>query len=191
VRLVVLDRDGVINRESDQFIKSADEWVPLPGSATAIARLTDAGYTVAVATNQSGIGRKLYDEATLEEIHTAMRRHIESAGGRIDKIVYCPHLPDAGCDCRKPLPGLLIQLQDFYGIDMTGVPVIGDSERDLRAAMAVNGRPMLVLTGNGRATLAALESAGEPMEVFADLAGAVRALLAGAGPPQNDSAFDQ
>ena len=182
--LVVLDRDGVINRDSDNFIKSPDEWLPLPGSAEAIARLNDAGYTVAVATNQSGIGRRLYDEDSLEAIHAKMRLHVAAAGGKIDKIVYCPHLPDAGCDCRKPSPGLLVQLQEHYALDMNGVPVIGDSERDLRAAIAVGGRPMLVLTGNGKMTLAALESAGESMEVFQDLSSAVDSLLLEAGQDQ-------
>ena len=175
--LVVLDRDGVINRDSDNFIKSPDEWLPLPGSAEAIARLNDAGYTVAVATNQSGIGRQLYDEDMLAAIHAKMRRHVAAAGGKIDKIVYCPHLPGAGCDCRKPSPGLLLQLQDHYGVDMHGIPVVGDSERDLRAAMAVGARPRLVLTGNGKKTLAAMESTGESVAVFQDLSAAVDSLL--------------
>ena len=175
--LVVLDRDGVINRDSVNFIKSPDEWLPLAGSAEAIARLNDAGYTVAVATNQSGIGRQLYDEDMLAAIHDKMRRHVAAAGGKIDKIVYCPHSPGAGCDCRKPSPGLLIQLRDHYAVEMNGVPVIGDSERDLRAAMAVGARPLLVLTGNGEKTLAALESSGESTEVFQDLSSAVDSLL--------------
>lgn len=176
-RLVVLDRDGVINQDSDSFIKSADEWLPIDGSADAIARLTNAGYTVAVATNQSGIGRELLSSSDLDVIHDKMRRHIEAAGGRIDKIVFCPHLPDADCDCRKPRPGLLLQLQDYYTVDMNSVPVIGDSDRDLRAAQAIGARPILVLTGNGKRTLASLELSGEPMETFENLASAVDALL--------------
>jgi len=177
MRLVVLDRDGVINHDSDDFITTEDEWLPLDGSAGAIARLTGAGYTVAVATNQSGIGRKLLSEDGLTAIHKKMLDHIESAGGHIDKIVYCPHLPDAGCDCRKPRPGLLAQLQEYYGTDMSGVPFVGDSERDLRAALAIGARPMLVLTGNGRKTLEMLQESGEPMEVYENLAAAVDAML--------------
>ena len=177
MRLVVLDRDGVINHDSDDFITTADEWRPLDGSAEAISRLTTAGFSVAVATNQSGIGRGLLSENDLTAIHNKMRRHIESGGGRIDKIVYCPHLPDAGCDCRKPLPGMLKQLQEHYGIDMSGVPFIGDSERDLAAALAIGARPMLVLTGNGRKTLAALPRSGEPVEAYENLASAVDTLL--------------
>ena len=177
IKLVVLDRDGVINRDSDNFIKSPEEWLPLEGSADAIARLSEAGYTVAVATNQSGVGRQLYSEEVLGDIHAKMRRHVEGAGGIIDKIVYCPHLPDDGCDCRKPGPGLLNQLHDHYGIEMSGVPVIGDSERDLRAAIAVGARPMLVLTGNGEETLAHLESNGESVDVFQNLAAAADSLL--------------
>ena len=151
--------------------------MPIDGSADAIARLTNAGYTVAVATNQSGIGRELLSSSDLDVIHDKMRRHIEAAGGRIDKIVFCPHLPDADCDCRKPRPGLLLQLQDYYTVDMNSVPVIGDSDRDLRAAQAIGARPILVLTGNGKRTLASLELSGEPMETFENLASAVDALL--------------
>jgi len=178
-RLVVLDRDGVINYDSDSFIKSAAEWRPIEGSAEAIGRLTEAGYTVAVATNQSGIGRGLLDEAELRAIHKKMQKHAELAGGHIDKIVYCPHLPDAGCDCRKPKPGLLEQLGAHYSVGMQGVPVIGDSERDLQAAAAVGARPLLVLTGNGQNTRAALVAAGNPVEAYADLASAVDELVFG------------
>jgi D-glycero-D-manno-heptose 1,7-bisphosphate phosphatase len=176
-KLVVLDRDGVINHDSDDFIKSVDEWLPIDGSAEAIARLTQAGFTVTVATNQSGIGRRLLSVAELDAIHAGMHQHIEMAGGRIDKIVFCPHLPDAGCDCRKPEPGLLRQLQKHYDIDMHGVPFIGDSERDLRAARAAGARPILVLTGNGRNTLAAIDRSAGPVDVFEDLSCAVEALL--------------
>lgn len=176
-KLIVLDRDGVINHDSDDYIRSVDDWKPIGGSAEAIARLNDAGYTVAVATNQSGIGRQYLTVDELDSIHARMQGHVESAGGCIDAIVYCPHLPDAGCDCRKPSPGLLIQLQDHYDVDMNSVPFIGDSERDLQAAQAVGARPVLVLTGKGRKTLAALRSSGESPEVFEDLASAVDSLL--------------
>jgi D-glycero-D-manno-heptose 1,7-bisphosphate phosphatase len=180
-KLVVLDRDGVINHDSDDYIKSVDEWLPIDGSAEAIARLTRSGFTVAVATNQSGIGRQLLSLAELDAIHARMRQHVEMAGGRIDKIVFCPHLPDAGCECRKPEPGLLTQLQKHYDIDMQDVPFIGDSGRDLRAARAAGARPILVLTGNGRNTLAAIDRSVEPVEVFDDLSCAVDALLLESG----------
>ena len=176
-RLIVLDRDGVINYDSVEFVKSADEWRPIEGSAEAIGRLTAAGYTVAVASNQSGLGRRLFGEAELDSIHAKMRQHIEHAGGRIDKIVFCPHLPDAGCDCRKPKPGLLKQLAAHYGVSLHGVPVVGDSERDLAAAVAAGGRPLLVLTGNGRKTLARFVETGDRVEAFDDLASVADALL--------------
>ena len=173
----MLDRDGVINHDSDAFIKSADEWQPIDGSAAAIGRLTRAGYAVAVATNQSGIGRGLLSNADLTSIHEKMRQQAERAGGHIDRIVYCPHLPDEGCECRKPKPGLLEQLATHYRISLQGVPVIGDSERDLLAAAAVGARPLLVLTGNGRQTHAARVDAGMPVEAYDDLASAVDSLI--------------
>ena len=130
----LLDRDGVINRDSQDFIKSPSEWVPIDGSLEAIARLTQNGFTVAVASNQSGIGRGLYDRATLAAIHRKMRRAAAAAGGAIDRIVFCPHRPEDGCECRKPAPGLLRRLGEHYGMALRGVPVIGDSLRDLEAA---------------------------------------------------------
>lgn len=141
---MLLDRDGVINRDSDQYIKSVDEWVPLPGSLEAIADLTRAGFTVVVITNQSGIGRSLLDVATLERVHSAMCRAVESAGGRIDGIYYCPHLPDDGCDCRKPRPGLLLRAAQDYGVSLSGVPFIGDKASDVDAARAAGAVPVLV-----------------------------------------------
>lgn len=176
-RLIVLDRDGVINRDSDDFIKSPGEWQPIPGSLDAIARLTAAGFTVAVATNQSGLGRGLFDVSALEAIHAKMRDAVSRAGGRIDRIAYCPHRPDAGCDCRKPRPGLLHQLADHYGIQLSGITVVGDSRRDLRAAAAAGARPVLVLTGNGMATQAELAADGERMDTFDDLAALAGSLL--------------
>lgn len=178
LRLVVLDRDGVINHDSDDFIKSPAEWQSIAGSLEAIAALTAAGYTVAVATNQSGIGRGLMDRGSVEAIHRRMHEEAEAAGGRIHRVVYCPHRPDAGCDCRKPAPGLLRQLGAHYGLPLDGVPVIGDSERDLAAARAVGARPILVRTGNGRRTEAALAARGEAVETWDDLAAAAQALVA-------------
>ena len=176
IKLVVLDRDGVVNHESPAFIKSANEWRAIDGSLDAIARLTAAGYTVAVASNQSGIGRGLLSEEDLASIHNKMNSEVKAAGGVIDRIEYCPHLPDAACDCRKPLPGMLHLLAQHYGISMAGVPVIGDSERDLAAARAAGARPILVLTGNGENTLSHYIGSGEAIESFADLAAAAVAL---------------
>jgi D-glycero-D-manno-heptose 1,7-bisphosphate phosphatase len=176
-KLVVLDRDGVINHESEQFVKSPAEWIPINGSLDAIALLSQSGFIVAVASNQSGIGRKLIDRATLHAIHRKMRRAVRLAGGSIDRIVYCPHLPDAGCDCRKPAPGLLKRLAKHYGVSLQGVPVVGDSERDLAAARAVGARPLLVLTGNGRRTRQALDRRQDSVETYDDLLGAAKALV--------------
>ncbi|WP_405226630.1 D-glycero-beta-D-manno-heptose 1,7-bisphosphate 7-phosphatase [Lentisalinibacter sediminis] len=174
MKLVVLDRDGTINRDSAAYIKSPDEWTPLPGSAEAIARLNRAGFTVAVASNQSGLARGLFDEATLAKIHAKMHAVVGAAGGEIDRVVWCPHHPDAGCDCRKPRPGLLHRLATDYGIGLEGVPVVGDSARDLEAARAVGARPVLVRTGNGRRTEA--EGTAGDAEVYDDLAAAAAAL---------------
>ncbi len=177
-RLVILDRDGVINHDSDDFIRSPDEWRPIDGSIEAIARLSAAGFDVAVATNQSGIARKYIDLPTLEAIHNKMRRVVRDAGGDISKIVYCPHHPDDGCDCRKPRAGLLRRIGHQLGVPLDDVPMIGDSERDIIAARAVGGRPILVRTGKGLAAAEALRASGGMPEVFDDLAGAVSFLLA-------------
>lgn len=176
MKLIVLDRDGTINHDSDQYIKSPLEWKPIPGSLEAIARLTHAGWRVVVATNQSGIARGLFDMATLNAIHAEMHRAVALAGGRIDAVFFCPHAADSNCECRKPRPGLLLEIGERLNVDMAGVPLAGDSLRDLEAAAAVGARPMLVLTGKGRKTRAA---GGLPAgtEVFDDLA-AIAAKLA-------------
>ena len=168
--LVILDRDGVINYDSEYFIKSTNEWHPIDGSLEGIARLSRAGFDIAVATNQSGIGRKLLDVATLDSIHRKMLATARKAGGDIGKIVYCPHLPTAGCDCRKPQPGLLMQLSRNYSVPQTGVPIVGDSVRDIDAAVAAGGRPILVRTGNGTQSEAALAKRGLEIDVYDDLA---------------------
>lgn len=180
-KLVILDRDGVINHDSDFFVKSPGEWQPIDGSVDAIRRLTAAGFTVTVATNQSGIGRGLMSEDDLAAIHSKMRQIISDAGGEIGHIAHCPHHPDDGCDCRKPLPGLLTQIAAHYGVPLAGVPVIGDSLRDLEAAAAVSARPLLVLTGNGEKTLAELGGSGIDAQSFIDLAAAADVLVAEPG----------
>ena len=176
--LVILDRDGVINRDSDKFIKNTEEWQPLPGSIDAIAALTEAGFTLAVASNQSGLARGLVDQAALDAMHHKMLALIDAAGGRVSKIVICPHGPDDACDCRKPRPGLLEQLADYFETSLVGVPVIGDALRDLEAAAAVGASPVLVRTGKGTKTAAALPERFVSIPVYDDLAGAARALIA-------------
>ncbi len=176
-RLVILDRDGVINHDSDDFVKTPDEWLPIDGSIGAIAKLSNAGFTVAVATNQSGIGRKLLDKPALDAMHEKLRSLVKDAGGDVDRIVYCPHHPDDGCDCRKPAPGLYQKLSRHYGVPLDGVPVVGDSERDLVAARTMNARPILVLTGKGAKTAGDLQQRGEVVETFADLDAAATQLI--------------
>lgn len=174
--LVILDRDGVINRDSPDFVKSADEWQPLPGSIAAIAALAAAGFTVAVASNQSGLARGLFDRRSLAAMHRKLRRLVGAAGGRVDRIVVCPHGPDDGCDCRKPAPGLYRRLARHYGTSLAGVPAIGDSLRDLRAAAAAGATPILVRTGNGTLTEASLPDDLRGIAIYDDLAAAAEAL---------------
>jgi len=177
-KLIVLDRDGVVNHDSTQYIKSPDEWRPIPGSLEAIARLNHAGFRVVVATNQSGVGRGLYDMATLNAIHEKMHKALAQVGGRLDAIFFCPHTADSKCDCRKPKPGMLHEIGRRLGVEMTGVPIVGDGLRDLQAAEAIGAQPMLVLTGKGEKTL---RDGGFPKNtvIFPDLAFAASALLAG------------
>jgi len=171
MKLVILDRDGVINHDSDQYIKSADEWKPIPGSLAAIARLNQAGYRVVVATNQSGVGRGLFETDTLIAIHDKMLKSLAQVGGRIDAIFFCPHTNTDNCECRKPKPGMLKEIAARFNADLAGVPAIGDSLRDLQAAVAVGAQPMLVLTGKGRKTVDDPELPPETL-VFPDLAAA-------------------
>ncbi len=149
MKLVIMDRDGTINAESAEFIKSPDEWTALPGALEAIARLNHAGWHVVVATNQSGLGRGLFDVASLNAMHAKMLKELAALGGRIDAVFYCPHTPDDNCHCRKPAPGLFEQIGERYGIDLKGVPVVGDALRDVVAGAAAGCQPHLVLTGNG------------------------------------------
>jgi len=169
MKLVILDRDGTINQDSDQYIKSPAEWKPIPGSLEAIARLTQNGWRVVVATNQSGIARGLFDMSTLNAIHAEMHRAVGQAGGRIDAIFFCPHSAGSNCECRKPRPGLLREIGERLDVALAGVPMIGDALRDLEAAAAVGAKPCLVLTGKGKKTR---DAGGLPQgtEIAADLA---------------------
>ncbi|AMO39201.1 D-glycero-beta-D-manno-heptose 1,7-bisphosphate 7-phosphatase [Thauera humireducens] len=152
MKLIILDRDGVINADSDQFIKSPDEWKPIPGSLEAIARLNQWGWRVVVASNQSGVGRGLFGMDTLNAINDKMVRSLAQAGGRLDAIFFCPHAADSTCDCRKPKSGLFQQIAERFNADLTGVPCVGDSLRDLQAGVSMGCEPYLVLTGKGMKT---------------------------------------
>jgi D-glycero-D-manno-heptose 1,7-bisphosphate phosphatase len=176
MQLIILDRDGVINADSDDYIKSPDEWQPLPGSLEAIARLHRAGWRVVVATNQAGVAHGLLDLDTLMRIHEKMHRAVRDTGGLIDAVFFCPHGPDDNCACRKPKPGLYHDIARRLRIDLKGVPAIGDSLRDLQAARAAGARPLLVRTGKGPQTLAHPELDAD-VPVFSDLASAVDAVL--------------
>ena len=153
MKLVILDRDGVINTDSEQYIKSPEEWTPIAGSLDAIARFTQAGFRVVVATNQSGVGRGLFDMATLNAMHDKMHKAVNQLGGRIDAVFFCPHAQDAGCACRKPRPGMLLEIAERFNVALAGVPAIGDSLRDLQAASAAGARPILVLTGDRKSVV--------------------------------------
>lgn len=180
--LVILDRDGVINEDSDDYIKSIDEWHPLPGSIDAIARLSRHGFTVAVATNQSGLGRGLFQLEDLEAMHQRLNELVEEAGGQLAGIFYCPHTPDDHCDCRKPKPGLIDAIARELDLPTQGAWLIGDTLRDLEAGLSRGCEPVLVLTGKGAASLRTIEaddaSSWRGVRMFADLAAAATALIA-------------
>ncbi len=176
IKLIILDRDGVINQDSDNFIKSVDAFIPLPGSVEAIARLNQAGYRVAIATNQSGIARGYYDLDTLNAMHDKLRSELATHGGSIDMIAFCPHGPDDSCECRKPKPGMYQAIAKRFDVSLRDVPVIGDSLRDLQAAQQVDAKPILVRTGKGERTIAKGEGL-EGIPVYDDLSAAVSALL--------------
>ncbi|HYC47582.1 MAG TPA: D-glycero-beta-D-manno-heptose 1,7-bisphosphate 7-phosphatase [Burkholderiales bacterium] len=176
MKLAILDRDGVINYDSESFIKNPAEWRPLPGSLDAIARMNHAGYLVILATNQSGVGRGLFEVSTLNAIHDRMHRALAQIGGRIDAIFFCPHAQEANCGCRKPKSGLLEEIAHRFNVDLKGVPSVGDSLRDLQASAAVGALPILVRTGKGEQTLKA-GGLPEGTQVYPDLAAAVRAIL--------------
>lgn len=176
MQMVILDRDGVINEDSDAFIKSPQEWIPIPGSLEAIAKLHRADYRVVIATNQSGLARGLLDFDMLMRIHDKMLHQIADAGGVIEAIFFCPHGPTERCKCRKPAPGMFTEIATRFKINLTGVPAIGDSLRDIEAAQAVRARPILVKTGKGQRTVAREENL-PGVEVYEDLAMAVDVLL--------------
>ena len=154
MKLIILDRDGVINHDSDAYIKSADEWRPLPGSLEAIARLSHGGYRIAVATNQAGVARGLFDLATLGKIHTKMHHAVVDAGGRIDAIFFCPHGPDSDCNCRKPKPGMALEIIRRFHANAAETMLVGDTIGDLQAARESGCKPVLVRTGKGANTQA-------------------------------------
>ncbi len=155
MKLVILDRDGTINEDRDDYVKSPEEWVPIPGSLEAIARLNHAGWHTVIASNQSGLARGLFDMATLNAIHARMNRELAAVGGRIDAIFFCPHMPDDGCLCRKPRPGLIALIGERYGVELAETYMVGDSLPDLRAGVAAGCAPHLVRTGKGAALDAA------------------------------------
>ncbi len=175
MKLVILDRDGVINFDSDQHIKDPDEWRPIPGSLDAIARLTQDGWRVVVATNQSGIGRGFFDMAALNAIHAKMHKAVNQAGGRIEAVFYCPDTVESQSACRKPKPGMFFAIAERLNVTLERVPAVGDSLRDLQAAAAVGAQPILVLTGKGRETHAAGELP-EGTAIYPDLAAVAQAL---------------
>jgi D-glycero-D-manno-heptose 1,7-bisphosphate phosphatase len=176
VRLIILDRDGVINYDSDLYVKSPDEWIPIPGSLDAIARLNAAGFRVVVASNQSGIARGLFTLEDLLRIHEKMYQQLAWVGGSIDAIFFCPHGPDAGCGCRKPRPGMLLDIAQRLQISLEGVPMVGDALHDIHAARSVGATPVLVRTGKGARTLQQQGAELEDVPVYDDLASLALAL---------------
>jgi len=178
MKLIILDRDGVINHDSDAYIKSTEEWQPIDGSLEAIARLNHSGYTVVVASNQSGIARGYFDIETLSDMHQKMDQMLAKIGGQVDAVFYCPHGPDDGCTCRKPKPGLLLQIGQRYNVSLKEVVYIGDSITDIKAASNANAQAMLVRTGKGvKAEKIMLAECKASVPVYDDLAAAVTAIL--------------
>ena len=178
MKLIIIDRDGVINEDSDAYIKSTEEWIPVPGSLEAIARLNRAGYTVTVATNQSGLSRGYFDLKTLSAMHRKMDSLLAEQGGSVDAVFYCPHGPKDGCDCRKPKPGLLNEIGKRFQMKLDNVFFVGDSLKDVKAAVAANAKPVLVKTGKGcKAEKKLKENGFSDVPVYENLAKMVDALL--------------
>ena len=178
MKLVILDRDGVINFDSDQYIKTPEEWKPIPQSLEAIARLNHMGYRVVVATNQSGVGRGLFDMSTLNTINDKMYRSLANVGGRIDALFFCPHISESRCNCRKPKPGMLLSIAERFNVDLNNVPFVGDSLKDLQAASSVGALPILVKTGKGEQT-AKNDQLPKTTIQFVDLNEAVKHITSG------------
>ncbi len=176
MRLIILDRDGVINEDREDYIKSPAEWQAIPGSVEAIARLNHAGYWVVIASNQSGLARGLFDISGLLQIQEKMHRFVADLGGHIEAVFFCPHGPDEGCSCRKPKPGLLLDIAARLHVELAGVPAVGDSLRDVQAARAAGARPVLLLTGKGAQTLRAHAAELQDVPVYRDLSALVDAL---------------
>jgi len=178
MKLIILDRDGVINEDSDDYIKSPDEWMPIPGSLDAIARLNHAGYIVAIASNQSGIARGYFNLETLAAMNVKMCNMLSHSGGRIDAMFFCPHGPADGCDCRKPKPGLLTEIGNRFQTSLANVMFVGDNINDIKAARAAGAKPVLVRTGKGEQT-AKMIAANNPdnVPVYDDLADLVSTIL--------------
>jgi D-glycero-D-manno-heptose 1,7-bisphosphate phosphatase len=180
-KLIILDRDGVINEDRDDYVKSSEEWIPLPGSLEAIALLNQAGYLIAVATNQSGLARGYFNINDLHAMHSKMDKLLQPLGGHIDSVFFCPHTDASACDCRKPLPGMMKEIALRYkknqsDTPLLGVPIVGDSLRDLQAGVALGASPHLVLTGKGNKTL---EKGGLPegTQIHTDLMAFANALI--------------
>lgn len=176
-KIVILDRDGVVNYESAEFIKSPQEWQALPGSLEAIHLLNQAGFLTFIASNQSGVGRKLFTLETLSHIHEKMNNELKKHHAHIDGIYFCPHLPEHNCSCRKPKPGLLLQIQKDFNINLQEAIVIGDSWRDIQAGLAVQAKTILVLTGNGTKTLTEQQDNLKNTFITENLLSAVKHLL--------------
>lgn len=166
--LVILDRDGVINHDSDDYIKSVEEWIAISGSISSIARLSQAGYKIVVVTNQSGLARGYFDEITLANMHSYMCSLVETAGGNIDAVFYCPHGPNDGCSCRKPLPGMLNNIEDEFALSVKNAFFVGDTEKDIDAALHKHCRPILVRTGKGSATEQQLSIEKKELTIIVD-----------------------
>ena len=180
MRLIILDRDGVINEDSDDYIKSPDEWHPIPGSLDAIARLNHAGYAVAIASNQSGIARGYFTLETLSAMNVKMADMLSPLGGRIDAMFFCPHGPDDNCDCRKPKPGLLIEIANRFQVNLGNVMFVGDNINDVKAARAAGAKPVIVRTGKGRKTADMIAQDNvEQIPVYEDLSDVVDSILQG------------
>ena len=178
-KTIVLDRDGVINKDSPNYIKSHEEWIPIPGSLEAISSLHQAGFYILIATNQSGLARGLFDEFELAKIHHKLCSMVEEEGGFVSGIFYCPHSPDDECECRKPNTGMLIQAENVLGVSLDGCPFVGDSLKDLEAATTHGMRPILVRTGNGSATEQQIDGTNlSHVSIYDDLQQAVVDILA-------------